>query len=85
MVAAGLEISFATDDAKPSHHFSQETPSPAILLAGMRKGIRYKGLLRALCVSAKGRGTETRTREIICAPCIAGAFAPSPLRPLRDT
>jgi hypothetical protein len=39
MVDAGLGISFATDDAKPSHHFAQEIPSPAILLAGMRNGI----------------------------------------------
>ncbi len=29
----GPGISFATDDAKPSHHFAQETPSPTILLA----------------------------------------------------
>ncbi len=29
----GPGISFATDDANPSHHFAQETPSPTILLA----------------------------------------------------
>ena len=35
----GLGVSFATDDAKPSHHFAQETPSPTILLARTRIGI----------------------------------------------
>ncbi len=34
-----LGNSFATDDAKPSHHFAQETPSPTILLAGTGIGI----------------------------------------------
>ncbi len=49
----GPGISFATDDAKPSNHFAQETPSPTILLARTR--IAYYSIERHSLVKCPDR------------------------------